>query len=713
MNTPNAPRLAILGGGAVVLEYYVPALRRLGWARAARVVDLSEGNLQAIRAACPEIAAERTGFADFLSRMDPGSWDAVVVALPPRLHAEACRTALLAGLPVLCEKPLATDPGDIRAIAEAERAAGKPLHVAMVRRFMPSFAALRGAFLSGLVGEAQEVEIEDGEPYTWMSESGESYRPENGGVLADMGVHYLDLAACLLGPLRPVSYSDDQRGGVEANCEYLLKTDSGCRVRLALSRTRHLRNTFRLKGARGTLWFAKDGFAECEWRSPDGMAGVLRRDRPFESGPLPEKDFDSCFAEQFYQFARSLNEGRRPQVTVGDAAASIELIHAAYRLRPPVPPSPADDRPGLPPGKVLVTGGTGFIGTHLIERLVRTGSRDITVALRRFRTAASVARFPSALAKIDLLNRRDVLEACRGARYVFHLAYGRDGDRRAEITVRGTRNVLEAARECGVECVVVASTIRVFGAPEGRPVDESFGYRSSGGEYGRSKALMEKLCLETAADGPTRVVVLNPSCVYGPGGETYTALPARLSAGGSFCLIEDGRGTANYTYVDNLVDAMLLAAVRPEASGRRFIISDGHCDWKTFLLPILPDGTRLPSYRARELARMTRQQVWARFRRSLVSNREFISAVGALPLVAPFRRFLRGFIPRAAAVPSPRSGEPERQASVPPVWLPELFGTSKTVFSAAAARRVLGWEPRVNLEEGQSKCRDWLRSIRL
>ena len=81
-----------------------------------------------------------------------------------------------------------------------------------------------------VVGPVQRVDVEDGNPFCWLSDSGAFFRAENGGVLADMGVHYLDLVQDLLGPLTPVAYRDDWRGGCEANCTYELTTGAGRKV---------------------------------------------------------------------------------------------------------------------------------------------------------------------------------------------------------------------------------------------------------------------------------------------------------------------------------------------------------------------------------------------------------------------------------------------------------------------------------------------------
>src|SRR5262249_25023218 len=159
--------------------------------------------------------------------------------------------------------------------------------------------------------------------------------------------------------------------------------------------------------------------------------------------------------------------------------------------------------------------------------------------------------------------------------------------------------------DAGCETVVVLSTVYVFGRPSAH-VDETWPYKPTGGVYGTSKAAMERWCLSRARTSPkTRIVILNPSCVYGPRGQTYTQLPVQLAHQGAFCWIEAGSGSANYTFVGNLVDAMLLAATSEQAHGQRYIVSDGHTTWRRFLGDLIgAQAERLPSYTCEQLHRL-------------------------------------------------------------------------------------------------------------
>src|SRR5262249_24350575 len=119
---------------------------------------------------------------------------------------------------------------------------------------------------------------------------------------------------------------------------------------------------------------------------------------------------------------------------------------------------------------------------------------------------------------------------------------------------------------------------------------------------------MEGWCLARAQSSlTTRIVILNPTCVFGPGGGAYTSLPVDLARQGQFYWVNGGNGLCNYNYVENLLDAMIGAAQVPEAHGNRFIINDGAISWREFLGPLIaPVARDVPNYTPDELARLPR-----------------------------------------------------------------------------------------------------------
>ncbi len=727
-------KFLVLGGGAVVTEYYIPALRLLGLTSNILILEVSAAVIEILNQKAPDIRCKQIDFREYLKNFSEESFDGAIIALPNYLHNEAVEMCLFKGLNVLCEKPLAMNEQDCLRLARLSEEAGKVLTVGMVRRLLPSVSALGEALKSSLIGTLESIDIEYG-PYTWVSDSGSFFQRQNGGLLMDMGVHYLDLVEELTGPLKPISYQDDCKGGIEANLNFHLVSENGIPVNLILSRTHTLRNTAIFKGEYGELILEKNTFDFCLWRSyrANNLLARLFLLGVFKGGDW-SADLISCFAEQLLEFREAICERKSPRVTANQAAKTMKLIEWAYSNRQERKAQTENSpyisesrlRPTLSPAKVVVTGGTGFIGGHLVSRLADLGFLEITVPVRNYKTCAEVARFPVRMPRINLLDYKQVKTVVGGARFVFHLAYGRDGDDAARITVEGTKNVVNAAIECRVECVVTLSSMYVFGHPDtDQLVDESWPYHPRGGEYGRSKAKMERWCLSRARNvGSTRIVVLNPSCVYGPCDKTYTQLPIRMAHQGIFCWVQEGRGRANYTFIDNLVDAVILATSCKEAHGQRFIINDGFCSWREFLTPFLGEfANTLPSLSKEELMlkNRLRQVKIKEIISHLAGDIEFIGMINRMPIVSAIKRTVLKYNPKLHSAlldmqhqySGPNIHKSNLSLQIPPEWLGDIFGPTKTKFSSEKARKILGWEPLIQLEEGQEKTQLWLKSIGL
>jgi len=712
--------IVVLGAGAVVNELYLPALVGLGLADCVTVIDLAPEQLAKIAVAWPLVRTSSGDFREFLPSYDIGSGPKVaIVALPNALHADACVRALAAGYDVLCDKPLALRAEECESIFAESSKTGRIVDVNMCRRYLPSIVAMRRALQDSLIGDLLSINVEDGGSYVWNPTSLAPFERENGGVLADIGVHYIDLIEHLVGRLEPRTYYDDWAGGVEANALLELETETHIPVQIALSRTRELSNRLVVRGSRGTLTALKNEFASCLWSSDAGLTARLTPERPFADDWVPT--LLSCFAQKISDFLKVIGERGAPGVSARDAASTIAIIDWAYaqhRAQQCVLRAKRRNRPGLSPGRAVVTGGTGFIGSHLVGRLAQLGFQDISVPIRRVGTCAEVARYPVALKRMNLLDTRQMRNAVEGARWVFHLAYGRDGSDPDGVTVEGTRNLVEAAIAARCECVVVLSSIYVYGDSDDL-IDETHAYRPKGGRYGTEKAAMERWCLDrSAASSSTRIVILTPSCVFGPRGKTYTELPNVLAKTGAFCWIEQGRGIANYCFVDNLIDAILLAAGTAEAHGQSFIINDGTCTWREFLEPLVgEEPDRWPSLTARELAGLNwaAKPRWSEALRAVATNRQLRDVVKTrMPAaaIALARRLSPGLLAgsRPTTVPQLVSPSPEQRPAVPPTWLSDLFGPMPTRFSSARARAVLGWSPLVKLAEGQDMAMRWLKA---
>lgn len=246
--------------------------------------------------------------------------------------------------------------------------------------------------------------------------------------------------------------------------------------------------------------------------------------------------------------------------------------------------------PSLDGVRVLVTGGAGFVGSHLVAALVARGAR---VRVLDDLSAGSRENLRSSAERIDLVagdirDRELCLQACEGVLYVFHqAALGSvprslvDPATTLAVNVQGTANVLTAAREAAVRRVVYASSSSVYGDSERLPKREG-----EEGEplspYALSKQICERLARTFERCYGLPSLGLRYFNVYGPRqdprGPYAAVIPrffvARLS-GRKPVIFGDGEQSRDFTFVDDAVHANLLALGAEHADGRAVNVASG------------------------------------------------------------------------------------------------------------------------------------------
>jgi farnesol dehydrogenase len=216
---------------------------------------------------------------------------------------------------------------------------------------------------------------------------------------------------------------------------------------------------------------------------------------------------------------------------------------------------------------MLVTGATGFIGGHLVPRLIATGYE--VRALARASSRAEALRSAGVdVVHGDVLNARDVDRAVEDCRVVFHLAVAR-GSR--DVILGGTDNVARAAARAGVSRVVFASSTRVYGLTRQRRIDEGTPIKPDS-RYGRFKAEAERVLLDHQEGGGAPVVIARLPLVLGLGGHAWQGTIQAVESG-RFRLI--GAGTNHYHPVDvsDVADGLLLCGTVKGIEGRIYILA--------------------------------------------------------------------------------------------------------------------------------------------
>jgi nucleoside-diphosphate-sugar epimerase len=328
--------------------------------------------------------------------------------------------------------------------------------------------------------------------------------------------------------------------------------------------------------------------------------------------------------------------------------------------------------------KALVTGAGGFLGGAIARAL-----RDRGDEVRGF----SRGEHPELAAQGieqhqgDVVDREAVTAAARGVDIVFHVAAkvgagGRAADYYAT-NVTGTENVIAACGKCGVPALVFTSTPSVVsGVTDLEGVDESVGYATHyEAEYGRTKAEAERLVLSSASDA-LRTVALRPPLIWGP--NDTSLLPRVIERGRSGALrrIKGPPTLADITYIDDAVQAHLCAADRlltggdeaRQISGRPYFVSSGD--------PV---------------------EIWD-FLNGL------LEAAGVDPVrksISPRTALMAAWVFEKVHALSGAEGDPRMSR-----WMVRQLTTPRW-FDIGAARRDLGYDPQVSLEDGMRRLKAW------
>jgi ornithine--oxo-acid transaminase len=324
----------------------------------------------------------------------------------------------------------------------------------------------------------------------------------------------------------------------------------------------------------------------------------------------------------------------------------------------------------------LLTGASGFIGGHLAERLLAEG-HPVRCLVRAGSDTRRLEQLGVELAPGALEDPRSLARAVVGCDYVVHCgAMVSDWGTIEEIervNVAGTRELLRAAGEASVRRFVQMSSTDVYGYPGAGSVEETHPAGGFRNWYAQSK-LEAEAEVRRAAGAGLETVILRPSTVWGPRSSEVVGEIGAAIRGGYMLLVDGGRRIAGLVYVDNLIDATMLALCHGAAAGEAFNVTDGlPVTWRQFT-----DG--LAAGLGAGPPRLSLPYALA-------------SGVGR-GLEEGYRALRRATHLRTPALLS-------RQAV-------QIMGTDQD-FSNRKLRERLGWEPRVSYDTGLQATVAWLR----
>lgn len=229
---------------------------------------------------------------------------------------------------------------------------------------------------------------------------------------------------------------------------------------------------------------------------------------------------------------------------------------------------------------VLVTGGTGFIGQHLVNFLLDKGA-NVTILSRHGLTTPGTEKQRFNVVNGDLTQPATLVGICRGVNIVFHLAGhshaldqidDKNEDVNQRVTVNGTRALVDLSLREGVERFIFFSSVKAMGEGGDTCFDET-AERKPVTSYGRAKLEAEKLVLE-ADQRRMSSTVLRLTMVYGPHCKGNLPRMIQAVACNRFPPLPDTGNKRSMVDVRDVVQAAMLAATNPSAAGKVYIVTD-------------------------------------------------------------------------------------------------------------------------------------------
>lgn len=325
---------------------------------------------------------------------------------------------------------------------------------------------------------------------------------------------------------------------------------------------------------------------------------------------------------------------------------------------------------------LLITGIGGFIGLRAAELALARGLRVRGIEIDPGRAAQTERRLKGVRVFAgDLADPAVLRRALQGVDLVLHTAaiVAEDGSLEdfRRVNVQATRRLAEAAAAAKARIFLHLSSVMVYGFVYPDGVAEDGPLRGEGNPYCITKIESEATLFELHRPGIFDVIVIRPGDVYGPGSGPWVVRPLELMRRRMFALVDGGRGVINHVYVDNLIDAILLAAERVKnARGLAFNLTDGRATtWREYFTRLAEIGG-VP--------------------------RPFAVPGGLMKAAVRVLNFFRR-----------RFGLP---LEVQPAGVD--FVRRPYAVSIERAREILGYRPAVDLDEGLRRTAEWLRSER-
>jgi nucleoside-diphosphate-sugar epimerase len=349
---------------------------------------------------------------------------------------------------------------------------------------------------------------------------------------------------------------------------------------------------------------------------------------------------------------------------------------------------------------MAVIGANGFIGMRLVESLLLGSKMEVRPVVREPASFAPLSRFALRGVVADALDCNALASAFNDCDVVVHAAAGNK-----RLVIGSIEPVYEAARTAGVKRLVYLSSLSVHGYNPDAGTDESLALqRSHEIDYCNWKVRAEQTLRRLQRDGAVEVVVLRPGIVFGPRSSWIREFAVALLEGRAY-ITDNGDGVCPSIYVDNLVHAVVRAALASDVAGEAFIVGDReHVSWRDLYQPIVDflgfnwtdDVHRVPG---------AARPGWLPRTHDRLANSPGVAAAWS-QVPRGVRKLVRDTVNglRYAGADTPAASVPVVTASREATLLQE----AQNKLSHAKAERMLGYAPPVTFAEGMHATLAWL-----
>lgn len=601
-------KVGLLGAG-FICDYHAKVLKGLPNVEISAVCDNYYDKAEKIANAYG-IEKIYTSLDDMLSDSDI---NIVHVLLPPNLHVGTSKKILQSGRHVFLEKPMGLSVDECRTISELADEKKVTVGINHNFLFLPSYEKLRRQVIDGFYGKIDQVTInwlypmgliQFGPFNNWILQ-----KPEN--LLFEIGPHLLGFCIDLIGTMsqiksnifRPIELPG---GNLVYRHWHIQGQKEGTAITLNYSVTPGVSDrsiAIRGHAANGRCDYSRDMYYVDEpsgyGLQVDNLSNSLSAARQLTFSGIRNfirviyqtlrkspsaNPFGESMERSIKKFYKNFNDKIDPRHS---CQLGIKIISALEEIAKGIPTTEPVDRiakswsvlPPITKPKILVIGGTGFIGKYLVERLVRAGHSVRVVTRSKSNGEIALAGMPIDLVQGDLGDSSFIDSVLDGIEIVFHLARatGKKWSDYYTNDVLVTKNIAERAMNKGVYRFIYTGTIDSYYSADPKDVIDSDTPLDSGEDrnyYSRSKTACEKLLLNMYRESNFPVVILRPGIVIGKGSP-----PAHWGVGmfQSETLVQlwgDGKNKLPLVLVEDVAEGLFLAMEKDGIEGQSFLLTD-------------------------------------------------------------------------------------------------------------------------------------------